>query len=471
MEQINHNTPLINGVSQFEVDFVVPRMGKDIPLGIDPFLLFKSRDTKFLNLHDTLLKAFNFGIDAVRAKDFRKAEKLFQFPEVPEIGLGYTKKGKHGSGLGTYLSTLIIETLIDSPKLLERGVKHVEEMQLVSIGIGPDRISDIAANIFKDFFITYTQEQSKLWGIPMAHGVPVSHIFDLQSMEWFDGYFDLPLSPIDNTPIILVPRRLVRALPWINYEDFFRLEFSSYLRAKRVRGRFARKKTGEDIEEVHQPKETVISVARKEVERIERYVRLKESSAVQAQPSINYIDGKGHCFESDQLAQRLRSLEIGREQAAPYQKLILEILNYLFVPELIDGELEARTIDGTERRDIIFTNDSDASFWEFLRTEHSNLLVMFETKNTQAIEVEHINQTATYLGDRLGRCGFIIGRRPVEEAQKRKIFGVYNDSHPRKVILTLSDFDIEKMLNMKCNGEDPMRYIQKLYRTFKVKVQ
>jgi hypothetical protein len=60
----------------------------------------------------------------------------------------------------------------------------------------------------------------------------------------------------------------------------------------------------------------------------------------------------------------------------------LEVLNYLFNPELIDGEPEVRTIDGTERRDIIFTNDSDESFWEYVRTAHDGIFLMFEAKNT-----------------------------------------------------------------------------------------
>jgi|GEM_PF-3254122 len=39
---------------------------------------------------------------------------------------------------------------INSPSLLKRGVRHVEEMQLFSVGIGPDRVSDIIANLPKD---------------------------------------------------------------------------------------------------------------------------------------------------------------------------------------------------------------------------------------------------------------------------------------------------------------------------------
>ena len=469
MTDLTPNTPLIQEVSQFEVDFVIPRLGKDLPLGIDPFLLFKSRDLGFKGLHSKLLDSFNLGVEAVRNQNFEKARNLFQFPEVSEIGLGYTQKGKQGAGVGNYLGELIIETLVESPLLLERDVRHIEEMQLVSVGIGPDRISDIAANIFKEHLISYTQEQCQMWNIPLKSGVPISHIFSSTTQEWYDGYFDLPVSAYDSLPILLVPRRIVRTLPWINYDDFFKMEFASYLKAKRVKGRLKKKISQPDQQPLD--KQHIIQVARKEIERIERFVAKKEENAVNAQPSITYIDQNVSCQESELLKNRLHKIPQGQKNATEYQKLILEILNFLFQPELIDGELEVRTVEGTERRDIIFTNDSDLSFWDYIRNEHSCLFLMFEAKNTKAIEIAHINQTAVYLGDRIGHLGFIVSRNPIEETAQKKIFSVYNDSHPRKIILTLSDDDLEKMLDMKCKGEEPMRYIQKLYRWFRTKVQ
>jgi hypothetical protein len=168
---------------------------------------------------------------------------------------------------------------------------------------------------------------------------------------------------------------------------------------------------------------------------------------------------------------RLLSWPTGVEQAATYQRLALEILNFLFNPELIDGELEVRTVDGTERRDIIFTNDSDQSFWDYVRNEHSALLLMFETKNVSEITNVHFNQTAGYLGDRLGRLGFILTRNPTSESGLRKAYSIFNDSNPRKIILVLSDYDLNRMLDMKCQGRDPMRYIQSLYRVFRTSVQ
>jgi len=175
---------LIPGVSQYDVDFVIPRVGVDLPLGIDPFLMYKSRDEEFRKLHQLLVDHFNSGIEAVKQHRLALAEEIFDFPEVSPIGFGYTKSGKRGSGLGGALRNLIIETLRASPGLQERGVFHVEEMQLLAAGIGPDRVSDISANVLKRYLIGYTQRQAELWGIPITRGVPVSHIYDETSHTW-----------------------------------------------------------------------------------------------------------------------------------------------------------------------------------------------------------------------------------------------------------------------------------------------
>jgi hypothetical protein len=469
MKSLKPYLPLLTKVKQYEVDFVIPRNGIDLPLGIDPFLLYKSRDSQYQQLHVSLLRIFNMGIDCVKRKDMATAEMLLDFPEVSEIGLGYTRTGKRGAGVGELLRSLIIQTLMESPALLDRGIRHIEEMQLVSLGIGPDRVSDIAANILKIDLIRYTQEQCALWNINLEKGVPVHHVFDPIQIQWYDDYFDLPISPIDQAPILFVPRRIVRSLPWINYNDYFRMEFTAYLRAKRARGRLMSQETSSPTAALN--KQSVITITRTETERIDRYIDRKEATSELAQPTINFPMGEDQSEESDTLKQRLRGIPHGIECAKAYQCLILEILNYLFVPDLISGEMEETTLDGTERRDIVFTNDSDKNFWEYLRINHKNFLVMLETKNTKAVEIEHINQTAQYLGDRMGYCGMIISREAVDENRLRKIYSVYNDSSPRKIILTLSDQDINNMLDLRCQGKDPTNYMQKVYRNFIGKAQ
>jgi hypothetical protein len=468
MSQVDPRTPLLPGISQYEVDFVIPRLGLDLPLGIDPFLLFKSRDTEYRKLHGILISAFNAGIDAVRQGKLTEANRLFDFPEVAAIGMGYTQGSKRGSGVGSYLTRLIIETLCGSPGLQERGIRHVEEMQLVSAGIGPDRISDIAANILKQFLIDYTQRQCGIWDIPLRSNVPIEHIYDPSSHIWEDSYADLPISAADGSPILLVPRRLVRALPWINYDDFFRTEFSAYLSAKR---KAARQPTDSTVGEKGRGKQDVVIVTRGDIGLVERYVRSRESQSDEARPAIDYID-EDACREAEGLRENLNATPTGREHAAEYQHLVLEILNYLFNPELIDGQPEVRTFEGTERRDIIFTNDSDESFWDYVRTTHDGIVIMFEAKNTDDLGLAEINQTATYLGDRIGRLGVIVTRQSPSDAVQRKIFSVWNDSAPnRKVILTLNDAELRQLLDLRCNEGSPTKWMQKHYRQFRTSVQ
>lgn len=473
MNVADPRTPLIRGVSQYDVDFVIPRIGVDVPVGIDPFLLYKSRDPEYRRLHSQLLDAFNLGIAAIRTGKQSEANRIFDFPEVSAIGMGYTVGGKRGSGVGTYLTGLIIETLIGSPSLQERGIKHVEEMQLVSAGIGPDRVSDIAANILKSFLIEYTQRQCIIWSIPLKKGVPIEHIYDASIQQWTDSYEDLPVSPVDGSAILLVPRRVVRALPWINYDDFFRTELKTYLSTKKQTFRRAHGATGAEKPGYLALKEKpqVVTLTRSDITLVDRYVKSRERQAADARPGLDYIDADA-CKEAEALKEKLSAIEAGREQAGEYHRLVLEILNYLFNPELIDGKPEVRTIDGTERRDIIFTNDSDESFWDYVRSAHDCIFIMFEAKNTNELGMQEINQTATYLGDRIGRLGIIVTRQAPSESVQRKIFSVWNDSSGgRKIILTLSDAQLYELMDLRCKGGSPTKWMQAHYRSFRTSVQ
>lgn len=473
MNGTDPRAPLLLGVSQYEVDFVIPRIGVDLPVGIDPFLLYKSRDPEFRKLHGLLVSLFNLGIAAIKEGALEEAKRIFDFPEVSPVGLGYARSSKRGSGVGTYLSGLIVETLVASPTLQERGVRHVEEMQLLSAGIGPDRISDIAANVLKRFLIEYTQRQCAIWDLPTKQGVPVTHVFNHTSLLWEDSYEEVPVSRVDGSPILLVPRRLVRVLPWINYDDFLRTEFTAYLAARRTAARQPSEErySMQKGREGPQAKQDVVTITRNDIGLVERYVHSREQQAVNARPTFEYID-EDACKEAEVLKGRLSALPPGRDRAAEYQRLVLEIANYLFSPELIDGQLEVRTLDGTERRDIIFTNDSDESFWDYVRSAHDGIFIMFETKNTDELDISAVNQTATYLGDRIGRLGVIVTRKVPSDEVRRKIFSVWNDSTPnRKVILTLADSELKELLDLRCSERSTTKWMQNQYRAFRTSVQ
>lgn len=460
-------------ISQTEADFVIPDLHQDRRLCIDPFLLYKSRDPELRTLHEVLISVFNRAFESFRNGNREELDRLINFPEVSEIGFGYSQGTVRGSGMGTYLNQLVTETLANSPGLLDRGIKHAEELQLVSLGIGPDRISDMAASILKDYLIRYTQRQALLWNIPLTKGVPVSHIFDTQDFDWKDEYTNLLVNPENGSPIILVPRRIVRLLPWINYDDFEQTEFRMFLGVSKkqgLRNLLPGAKRNRSI-----IKEEVTKITRKEIYLIDQYINRKEAQALEAQPQLYTSDkillpGTPTAHE---FIAHLEAVSIGRESAHSYQLEILAILNHLFEPELTDGKIEEKTIHGTERRDIIFTNESDRSFWQYARQQYKDFLVMFETKNVEELINEHFAQTATYMGDRLGYLAFVITGNPPKEAQMLKCFSIFNDSGStiRKVIIILHDGDIGKMLQMKESGNNPTKHVQQKYRDFKVRCQ
>src|SRR5439155_26342833 len=98
-------------LNQRDVDFVIPRLDADLPLCIDPFLLYKSRREDLRGAHALLLSLFDEAFEAFRAGNEERVVSLIDFPEASEIGFGYTRAGVRGSGMGDVLSGLLIETL------------------------------------------------------------------------------------------------------------------------------------------------------------------------------------------------------------------------------------------------------------------------------------------------------------------------------------------------------------------------
>ena len=462
--------------TQSEVDFVIPRLDQDLPLCIDPFLLYKSRDETLRRLHGQLITLFNNSVVLFREGKRTEMDKIIDFPEVNEIGFGYSEDGVRGSGLGSYLNKLLADTLAASEPLQERGLRHIEELQLVSVGIAADRVSDIAANVLKSFLIEYTQKQADLWGIPIDSSLPVNHYFDFEEYAWRDGYFELPKNRITGLPILLVPRRMVRLLPWINLDDYAASDFRLFLRST-AKSNWSKFAGGTQTKRFTPDKADIVKTTRSNLKLLDDYVNRKEKDAHNALPVFVEREDLGLPTRpmAEEFIQRLSTMPTGIAQAKDYQRTVYEIINYLFEPELTDGEMEVRTIEGTERRDIIYTNESDTSFWQYVRLNYGSPLVMFEIKNVEELEFEHINQAVSYLGARLGMLGLIVTRNSPSENVVRKTYAIYNDtpSTPRKTILVLVDADLAVMLRNKDSGQTPTptQYVQRRYREFRTRVQ
>ena len=74
----------------------------DLPLFIDPFLLFNSTKSEYHQLHGDILKYIIFLRDAVAEDRITNdlVSAWFLFPEVKQNWFGFSLQGNGGSGLG-----------------------------------------------------------------------------------------------------------------------------------------------------------------------------------------------------------------------------------------------------------------------------------------------------------------------------------------------------------------------------------
>src|SRR5581483_3723068 len=74
----------------------------DLPLFIDPFLLFNSEDESYRALHEGILQYVGFLRDQAARIDITDIllRSWFVFKEVKQTWLGYSRVGNRGSGLG-----------------------------------------------------------------------------------------------------------------------------------------------------------------------------------------------------------------------------------------------------------------------------------------------------------------------------------------------------------------------------------
>jgi hypothetical protein len=138
----------------------------DLPLFIDPFLLFHSENPEYQQLHDEIIKYLIFLRDRASHEsindDLLKA--WYCFPEIKQNWLGFSVVGNSGSGLGIRFARALHANLGrifgDFGKEKITSGSHLEKVCLFSSGVGRDNISDFTTNLILDYVCRYTERCS-----------------------------------------------------------------------------------------------------------------------------------------------------------------------------------------------------------------------------------------------------------------------------------------------------------------------
>jgi len=201
----------------------------DLPLFIDPFLLFHSESAEYKQLHSDILKYIIFLRDQTEAgrigKDLINA--WFRFPEVKQNWLGFSLVGNDGTGLGRKfalaLSANLKSVFADFGSERITKASHIEKVCLVSDGVGRDNISDFTLNLILDYICRYTETFARRYIVPeVRKTVWVEKAkFNYETRTWQRAQYELPY--IDGDHVLLTPKDiLTRDENWINKGDMVR---------------------------------------------------------------------------------------------------------------------------------------------------------------------------------------------------------------------------------------------------------
>lgn len=218
----------------------------DLPLFVDPFLLFDSKQPEFRALHDDIIKYLVFVRDRALADELTEGaiSQWLLFREVKQNWLGFSKQGNSGTGLGKHFAHALARNFQRAfqnfgEETFTRG-SHLEKLGLLSGGVGRDHLSDFTTNLIKGHLLKYTEDFAKEYLLPnqtkLVHVERVS--FNYETRRWQSGNFTLPWHEGDY--VILTPCEiLTRDEAWINQGDmvsqFFQLRQSlpdEHLRAQ-----------------------------------------------------------------------------------------------------------------------------------------------------------------------------------------------------------------------------------------------
>lgn len=164
------------------------------------------------------------------------------------------------------------------------------------------------------------------------------------------------------------------------------------------------------------------------------------------------------------LQERLRTNKPGQEDARAYELLCVDILKYLFSENIEFFDEQTKSNDGLYRFDFCgkIRSNNTSEFFDTVQRFFCTKYIIFEFKNYEkVISQKEIYTTEKYLYEKaLRKVAIIISRRGMDENAQKASRGSLRELG--KLIICLSDEEVNKLIDMKNNDEDPADYLEVL---------
>lgn len=225
-DYFNVDPSLLESYGAFNVSLI-----NDLPLFIDPFLLFNSEKEEYKILHQEIIAYLIYLRDLALEGELPMGalKEYYYFSEVRQNWFGYSFTGNYGSGLGADFAVSLNKSLATvftnfGSEEITKG-SHLEKLALVKDGVGKDNISDFTTNLIKSYLLKYTEkftlehiaeDKRREFRVSKAK-------FNYTTKVWQEQTHTLPLliDPIKGADYVLLTPKdiLTKDDTWINRSD------------------------------------------------------------------------------------------------------------------------------------------------------------------------------------------------------------------------------------------------------------
>lgn len=460
------------GVSQAELDFVDVCPKRDTRLFLDPYFLARRYDRLSLEMTKTIRSFFSKLIELLKEDRISEAKELFSYLSEPnETCLGLSKGQPEGHGPGETDADKIFENLLKSKAVQTGIVSDIEDCHIFVDNFAKDKLSDMVTNITRLHLIKYTQNQCKLWGIPLIHNVPSGFFWDRKTKSWLSVHTDMLI--IKTKKILLVPKGIVSFSEQYVPGKYHRHYVLNYLQNEHLRLKTAlvQKKYDKDGNLIREwvTKKSIIEY---EAPCTKTFLRRFTESHPEVFTNFRAnTANKINSLENEELTtvdipaiaiyliNKLASIPSGPEHATDYHRTIVGILEFIFYPDLICPEVEDEIHDGLKRIDITFDNASKKGFFYDLHMVKKipSQYISVECKNYSTDPKNpEIDQLAGRFAPNRGKFGLLLCRTISEiERFYKRCQHTYKDD--RGLIIPLVDKDLILLLKSIEQGKLDVR--------------
>lgn len=325
-----------------------PSLINDLPLFVDPFLLFNAKTDEFKKLHNDIINYVGFLRDMSDEDGIHEGllKSWFMFPEVKQNWFGYSKIGNGGSGLDSKFAASLNENLNTvfnnfGKERLTTG-SHLEKLCLIKDGVGRDAISDFTTNLIKEFLLDYTQTFALDY---IDRKYLQKHIvervqFNYDTRTWVHKEYELPT--IDGDFVLLTPKAiLTKDETWINKNDML-ADFSGVVNSipnDQLRGQMSDylSRRLPDSPNKKEYSKAIVETILKHPEYIDYYIKSKEDNGKEAVNISNLKVQETETLFINKVKSLAKSLQSTEFYKAPIDTFSESYQRVMFLKQVIEN--------------------------------------------------------------------------------------------------------------------------------------